>query len=173
MRIPRRELFDIRLQIMAEDGDDATAAVGLDSSDIRTNVYEGGFKSWECSFDLAKLLLDRGPRKDLDDLCRVDHVVEVGATGSDNGFKATDYSNIAWMRHSNPVPSPLPLRYDRKAPTILHSIRLQCFRPSLSHITKSSPHMGKHTSRPRCAVLVIGPKSPLWARRKWRFRDHS
>jgi protein-histidine N-methyltransferase len=65
---------------MAEDGDDATAAAGLDDSDIRTNVYEGGFKSWECSFDLAKLLLDRGPRKDLDDLCRVDHVVEVGAT---------------------------------------------------------------------------------------------
>ncbi|TID26722.1 hypothetical protein E6O75_ATG01215 [Venturia nashicola] len=78
LRLPRRELFDIRLQIMAEDGDDATAAAGLDDSDIRTNVYEGGFKSWECSFDLAKLLLDRGPRKDLDDLCRVDHVVELG-----------------------------------------------------------------------------------------------
>lgn len=77
LRLPRRELFDIRLQIMAEDGDDATAATGLDDSDIKTNVYEGGFKSWECSFDLAKLLLDRGPRKDLDDLCRVDHVVEV------------------------------------------------------------------------------------------------
>jgi hypothetical protein len=62
---------------MAEDEADANCKANLDESDIRTNVYEGGYKSWECSFDLAKLLLDRGPRKDLDDLCRVDHVVEV------------------------------------------------------------------------------------------------
>ena len=79
MLLPRRELFDVRVQIMAEDDNpDASLDIaGLDDSDIRTNVYEGGFKSWECSFDLARLLLDRGPRKDLDDLCRVDHVVEV------------------------------------------------------------------------------------------------
>jgi protein-histidine N-methyltransferase len=78
LRIPRRELFDVKMQLMAEDeGGTSDEKVNLDDSDIRTNVYEGGYKSWECSFDLAKLLLDRGPRKDLDDLCRVDHVVEV------------------------------------------------------------------------------------------------
>lgn len=66
------------MQLMAEDtGDSSTPVTGLDDSDIKTNVYEGGFKSWECSVDLARLLLDRGPRKDIDDLCRVDHVVEV------------------------------------------------------------------------------------------------
>jgi len=66
------------MQLMAEDtDDDPNPVTGLDDSDIKTNVYEGGFKSWECSIDLAKLLLDRGPRKDIDDLCRVDHVVEV------------------------------------------------------------------------------------------------
>ncbi|KAF2839421.1 hypothetical protein M501DRAFT_933956 [Patellaria atrata CBS 101060] len=79
LSIPRRELFDIRMQLMVEDGnDDSTPVTGLDESDIQTNVYEGGFKSWECSIDLAKLLLDRGPRKDIDDLCRVDHVIELG-----------------------------------------------------------------------------------------------
>lgn len=78
LRLPRRELFDIKMQLMAEDEGASGEKVNLDDSDIRTNVYEGGYKSWECSFDLAKLLLDRGPRKDLDDLCRVDHVVEVG-----------------------------------------------------------------------------------------------
>jgi protein-histidine N-methyltransferase len=64
---------------MAEDdGAEADDLIGsLDKSDLRTNVYEGGFKTWECSIDLARLLLDRGPRKDLDDLCRVDHVIEV------------------------------------------------------------------------------------------------
>lgn len=60
---------------MAED-DDATLA-NLDASDLRSNVYEGGFKTWECSLDLASLLLDRGPRKDIDELSRVDSVIEV------------------------------------------------------------------------------------------------
>lgn len=51
---------------------------GLSNSDISTNVYEGGYKTWECSLDLVKFLLDRGPRKDLDDLVRVHHVIEMG-----------------------------------------------------------------------------------------------
>jgi protein-histidine N-methyltransferase len=77
--LPRRELFDVRVQLMAEADPEASDAPieGLNETDIRTNVYEGGFKTWECAIDLAKLLLNRGPRKDLDDLCRVNHVVEV------------------------------------------------------------------------------------------------
>ncbi|KAL1645493.1 hypothetical protein SLS58_003802 [Diplodia intermedia] len=79
LALPRRELFDVRVQLMAEDdGSNPEPMTGLDEADIRTNVYEGGFKTWECSIDLAKLLLDRGPRKDIDDLCRVDHVIELG-----------------------------------------------------------------------------------------------
>ena len=49
----------------------------LEKSDIRAGVYEGGFKTWECSQDLASLLLDRGPRKDIDELIRCDQVIEV------------------------------------------------------------------------------------------------
>jgi len=62
---------------MAED-DEGTLS-HLEGSDLRTNVYEGGFKTWECSIDLASLLLDRGPRKDIDELCRVDCITELGA----------------------------------------------------------------------------------------------
>lgn len=42
---------------MAEDStlDDSSAA-GLSTDDIKPNVYEGGFKTWECSVDLAKYL---------------------------------------------------------------------------------------------------------------------
>jgi protein-histidine N-methyltransferase len=47
-------------------------------SDLQTNIYEGGYKTWECSLDLAAYLLDRGPRKDLDDLVRVHHIIELG-----------------------------------------------------------------------------------------------
>jgi protein-histidine N-methyltransferase len=83
-RLPRRELFDVRVQLMAEDdiAEDSSQSShvlsGLDDSDISTNVYEGGYKTWECSIDLVKFLLDRGPRKDLDDLVRVNHVIEMG-----------------------------------------------------------------------------------------------
>lgn len=95
--IPRRALFDVRMQLMAEASPQSTAtsnndghhaqprdtnptdtATLLSDSDITTSVYEGGFKSWEGAHDLARLVLERGPRKDLDDLARVDHVVELG-----------------------------------------------------------------------------------------------
>lgn len=78
-----------------QDQDQAEAsrlAAGLDSDDIRSNVYEGGFKTWECSIDLAKLLLDRGPRKDIDDLARVDHVIEVLLTSP---ACLHDYHNVS------------------------------------------------------------------------------
>ena len=51
----------------------------IEKSDIRSGVYEGGFKTWECSQDLASLLLDRGPRKDIDELVRCDQIIELGA----------------------------------------------------------------------------------------------
>ena len=54
VEIPRRDLFDIRAQLMAEDGKifhDSIA--GLSTDDIVPNVYEGGFKTWECSVDLS------------------------------------------------------------------------------------------------------------------------
>ena len=54
----------------------------IEDSDIRTGVYEGGFKTWECSVDLASILLDRGPRKDIDELFKCDQIVEVYLTVS-------------------------------------------------------------------------------------------
>lgn len=45
---------------MAEDGIDsnenAELLSGLEKGDIQTRIYEGGFKTWECAIDLAKLL---------------------------------------------------------------------------------------------------------------------
>ncbi|OQO01883.1 hypothetical protein B0A48_12356 [Cryoendolithus antarcticus] len=79
LHLPRRELYDVRVQLMAEDDADKDDTLSdLSTSDIRTGVYEGGFKTWECSLDLASLLLDRGPRKDIDELVRCDQIVELG-----------------------------------------------------------------------------------------------
>lgn len=57
LRLPRRELWDVRVQLMAEEEDGAEeAAEGLGKHDVKTGVYEGGFKSWESSVDLVKTL---------------------------------------------------------------------------------------------------------------------
>ena len=55
IRIPRRELWDVRVQLMAED-DGQDGPEGLGEHDVKTGVYEGGFKSWESSVDLVKVL---------------------------------------------------------------------------------------------------------------------
>ncbi|KEY64953.1 hypothetical protein S7711_08194 [Stachybotrys chartarum IBT 7711] len=56
VQLPRRELWDVRVQLMAEEDGDAEAAEGLGKHDVKTGVYEGGFKSWESSVDLVKVL---------------------------------------------------------------------------------------------------------------------
>jgi len=77
LHLPRREHYDIRLQLLSKDNLDDDVVDQLDNSDLRSGIYEGGFKTWECSLDLASLLLDRGPRKDIDDLVRCDQIIEV------------------------------------------------------------------------------------------------
>lgn len=64
VQIPRRELWDVRVQLMAEDeghgndqGEDGEELEpGLGSHDVKTGIYEGGFKSWESSVDMVKVL---------------------------------------------------------------------------------------------------------------------
>lgn len=57
----RRLLFDIKHQAMVEDDGLAntvhTILLGAgDEVDLQKNVYEGGFKLWECSYDLVDAL---------------------------------------------------------------------------------------------------------------------
>jgi len=60
LALPRRDLFDVRFQLLNEDaevGDDEAAlsnAVRTDTlSDLVPGVYEGGLKTWECAADLV------------------------------------------------------------------------------------------------------------------------
>lgn len=45
----------MRVQLMAEDEE-----VGLGSADVKTGIYEGGFKSWESSVDMVRELAGKG-----------------------------------------------------------------------------------------------------------------
>lgn len=46
---------------MAEDTsfERSSSVVGLSADDIMPRIYEGGFKTWECSVDLARYLAGR------------------------------------------------------------------------------------------------------------------
>lgn len=80
IKLPRRELFDIRAQLMAEDaGFERSSVMGLSADDIMPRIYEGGFKTWECSVDLARYLAGRA---DIIDSvrCQQLHVIEVRVT---------------------------------------------------------------------------------------------
>ncbi|KAB5580482.1 hypothetical protein GE09DRAFT_439040 [Coniochaeta sp. 2T2.1] len=66
-QLPRRELWDVRVQLMAEedaaearDDDEGELEPGLGQHDVKTGIYEGGFKSWESSVDLVKVLASEG-----------------------------------------------------------------------------------------------------------------
>lgn len=49
----KRELYDIKHQVMTEDNDEINELlIDNNLSDLKKNSYEGGFKVWECSYDL-------------------------------------------------------------------------------------------------------------------------
>lgn len=77
--LPRRELWDVRLQLMAEDDGSGATTEGLGNHDVKTGVYEGGFKSWESSVDLVKVLATQGHSPGGDG--RALRVMEVGCKG--------------------------------------------------------------------------------------------
>lgn len=77
--VPRRSLFDIRAQLMAEaepvSNNYDQLVSGLEAGDLSSGIYEGGFKTWECALDLAALV------HRLDVLLYRDdwHIIELGA----------------------------------------------------------------------------------------------
>lgn len=74
--MPRRSIFDIRTQLMAEanpeENDNDNLLAGLERGDLSSGVYEGGFKTWECAVDLASLVASVDIGQDI-------HVIELGA----------------------------------------------------------------------------------------------
>lgn len=79
--VGRREVIDIRTQLMAEDTADhenAELIAGIEEGDLKPNFYEGGFKTWECSLDLAKLVAgDETVTQRLNDSQTHNHIIEV------------------------------------------------------------------------------------------------
>ncbi|ODA76771.1 hypothetical protein RJ55_08042 [Drechmeria coniospora] len=73
--VPRRELWDVRVQLMAEEEGDVHRE-GLGEHDVKTGIYEGGFKSWESSVDLIKVLASENLQSSL--YGRPSRIIELG-----------------------------------------------------------------------------------------------
>ena len=55
--LARRDLFDVRFQLLLAQGDAQTGTAFVDApADLVPGVYEGGLKTWECALDLAAYL---------------------------------------------------------------------------------------------------------------------
>lgn len=152
--LPRRELWDVRVQLMAEDeseeGVDADGS-GLGSHDVKTGVYEGGFKSWESSVDLVKVLAAQGKQSATEEVPT--KVIEVSRPSHafqsrKRNVKVDNACNVARMRHSIAIPSPFPMGNGRSPtkPMHLHRSRLQPNRAAAGHPAQLHTRLGSVTT---------------------------
>lgn len=158
LRLPRRELWDVKVQLMAEEeaeddeaGNTHELAPGLGEHDVKTGIYEGGFKSWESSVDLVKVLLQPPSTTPTPALTSVAgavlsqdgpaHVIEVNVYGC---FRSYSYpvlpfhtrpiliNMLAWLWHSFTISGPLSMGVcSRRLGGKLHS--LQPGPPAVHH----------------------------------------
>ncbi|SPN96717.1 related to MNI1 Putative S-adenosylmethionine-dependent methyltransferase of the seven beta-strand family [Cephalotrichum gorgonifer] len=108
--LPRRELWDVRVQLMAEDDGEEGPTEGLGVRDVKTGVYEGGFKSWESSVDLVKVLASQGYASDGNE--RPLRVLELGcgtALPSLSLFQSAVSVRSSSATQTSPAPAPAPL----------------------------------------------------------------
>lgn len=89
---------------MAEDNenyDNAELIAGLEEGDLKPNFYEGGFKTWECALDLAKVAAGDSPIVDsLNDAQADVHIIEVCIiVRIKHGYDAKNVGNVAGCRY--------------------------------------------------------------------------
>lgn len=98
IHLPRRDLSDIRAQLMAEDPNfwepgrncsysSITVEAELSAkADLKPGLYEGGFKTWECAVDLASYLAGQSGEIISDLGTKGLHVIEVRKVFSKGGL---------------------------------------------------------------------------------------
>lgn len=64
IKLPRRDLYDVKHQLMLQDKLSPADEVlmGSTNEDLRAAQYEGGLKSWECTYDLVGYLSKNIPK---------------------------------------------------------------------------------------------------------------
>lgn len=78
LHIPRRDIFDVQHQLMLQDNLSKTDEIlmGLTNEDLRVAEYEGGLKSWECTFDVVEYLATSSNGKE--EYSNAQNIIELG-----------------------------------------------------------------------------------------------
>ncbi|TVY25926.1 Histidine protein methyltransferase [Lachnellula hyalina] len=124
--IPRRELWDVRVQLMAEEDDEGLGNLGQD--DVRTGVYEGGFKSWESSVDVVKELHKRSQEI----LKSPGRVLELGC-----GTALPSLAIFQWIFQNSPSVGGFDLGLADYNPTVLQLVTLPNILLSWAQATRT------------------------------------
>ncbi|KAH9212395.1 hypothetical protein DL95DRAFT_304286 [Leptodontidium sp. 2 PMI_412] len=123
--IPRRELWDVRVQLMAEEDDEGLGNLGKD--DVKTGVYEGGFKSWESSVDVVKVLHGRK-----EDVGFSGKVLELGC-----GTALPSLAVLQWLLEDPNSTGALNLGLADYNPTVLQLVTLPNILLSWAQVTRN------------------------------------
>ncbi|KAG4439597.1 hypothetical protein IFR05_004945 [Cadophora sp. M221] len=126
--IPRRELWDVRVQLMAEEDDEGLGNLGKD--DVKTGVYEGGFKSWESSVDVVKVLHGR---KGKGDASFSRKVLELGC-----GTALPSLAVLQWLLEDPNSTGALYLGLADYNPTVLQLVTLPNILLSWAQVTRKN-----------------------------------
>ncbi|KAH0498722.1 hypothetical protein TgHK011_005961 [Trichoderma gracile] len=134
LSLPRRELWDVRVQLMAEDddvlsgpsGEDRVDDGGLGKHDVKTGIYEGGFKSWESSIDLVRVLAAQDELTAAQKASSL-RVIELGC-----GTALPSLALFTWIMHRQsrsqwPQPFPCSLILADYNPSVLRLVTLPNF----------------------------------------------
>ncbi|CAL3966342.1 unnamed protein product [Diplocarpon coronariae] len=122
--IPRRELWDVRVQLMAEEDDEGLGNLGKD--DVKTGVYEGGFKSWESSVDVVKVLHQR-----IREIGHSGKVLELGC-----GTALPSLATFQWLLQNTNSATALSLGLADYNPTVLQLVTLPNILLSWAQVTR-------------------------------------
>ncbi|KAI1436758.1 hypothetical protein GGR50DRAFT_692947 [Xylaria sp. CBS 124048] len=134
IQLPRRELWDVRVQLMAEE-DDGETEPGLGNHDVKTGVYEGGFKSWESSVDLVKVLAASHPFTP--EAQKFSRIIELGC-----GTALPSLALFHWAMSS--MASSLSFTLADYNPTVLQLVTLPNFILAWAiHHREESPLLGE------------------------------
>ncbi|WLF76610.1 hypothetical protein PVL30_000312 [Lodderomyces elongisporus] len=106
----RRELYDVKHQVMTEEESPTSQdlqqlLIEENRADLQSNVYEGGFKSWECSYDVVDKLSSLINNENANATSTSENSTHNNSGDSDNELGGVFGSNILDMGCGTALPA--------------------------------------------------------------------
>lgn len=148
LRLARRDLFDVRFQLLNDE--ESAQGVADTHTDLIPGVYEGGLKTWECSLDLVATLAERLPSYHAEDASWPSgrHIVELGC-----GTAVPTCFLFRTLFSTQPSDRPTVLDLCDYNEEVLSLVRVY---PNAGRLSQSSPELVLLCGRPRSRPVGRG-----------------